>query len=224
MLKVAICVFVLVCCSALGFAQNTCAHPIPAYNFCLTSSGTLASLPGVLDSTNPIEGWGYRYSDDSGGSGSIDIFPGSGRSYGATVKQPHGPGTLPITFDFGEVVETVTATHRPNSISFKMSMRSCSPGCLWFGQIYRAANLVLNGNPQSYFGTSATAALAYFQSGVVLTGGCDGIAADVTQIDPQDPVCGTAPATFQQGALYGVSGFSSRNGKPSGATFTYLLF
>jgi hypothetical protein len=83
------------------------------------------------------------------------------------VKQPHGPGTLPITFDFGEVVETVTATHSPNSISFKMSMRSCNPGCFWFGQIYRAANLVMNGSPQSYFGTSATAALAYFQNGVV---------------------------------------------------------
>jgi hypothetical protein len=78
--KFVICVLVLVCCSALGFAQNTCAYSTPAYNFCLRSSGTLASLPGVLNSTNPIKSWGYRYTDDTGGSGSIDVFPGNGRS------------------------------------------------------------------------------------------------------------------------------------------------
>src|SRR5882762_5618169 len=96
----------LFCCllglSSLAVGQNTCAYPINLknFNFCLTTSGTIASLPGILASNNPVEGWEAKFNDIQGGSSNAVVYPGLGYSSpAATVSQPHGPGTLPITFD-----------------------------------------------------------------------------------------------------------------------------
>src|SRR3977135_2837606 len=88
--------------SNLAVGQNTCAYPINLknFNFCLTTSGTIVSLPGILASSNPVEGWEASIWDSDGGHSGAGAYPGLGTSNpAATVSQPHGPGTLPITFD-----------------------------------------------------------------------------------------------------------------------------
>jgi len=228
----------LLLCSASSFAQNTCAYNITGYNFCLTSSGTLYSAP-FLNPNNPVEGWGLCYSDwqDARGAHPMDlcggIFPGDGYSSPApTVKQPNGPGTLPITFDFGQggLTEIVTATKATGSINFKMELNDCEikVGCQ--GYLYRAADIFLNGTAQAYFLTpSDGGAFAFSTSGfgVVLTGGrCPLIGPEVLQIpDPGDSTnCYNVPTPTLQttGALFAQVFFTADYHGTSGfAVFTY---
>jgi hypothetical protein len=217
--------------SAAAFGQNTCAYQFNLKNnfsFCLTTSGTLASLPGILDPSNPVEGWGYQYVDETGGGGFVFAFPGEGLSYPAgSITQPKGPGTLPIIFDWGvgDIKQTVTANPNARTITFAMKLRSCKENCGWFGQIWRAANVRANGNSQNYLGSSSFAAMGYDKNGVLLTGACPGVASDVSTVDDSGESCGVLlPATLQQGAIYSIGGFASINGKPDGPTITYHLF
>jgi hypothetical protein len=226
---------ILLLCSASSFAQNTCAYNITEYNFCLTSSGTLYSA-GFLNPSNPVEGWGLCYSDWDGahphGAHPMDacggVFPGDGDSAPApTVKQPNGPGTLPITFNFGQgsLTEIVTATKATGSINFKMELNDCEikVGCQ--GYLYRAADIFLSGSAQAYFLTPPDGAYAFSTSGdgVVLRGGpCPLIGPEVLQIpDPGDstycynvltPTLQTTGAVFAQefftADYHGTSGFA----------------
>jgi hypothetical protein len=132
-----------------------------------------------------------------------------------TVKQPRGTGALPITLDWGpgSLIETVTATKEPWTISFKMAVQDCGikVGCQ--GYFFRAANILLNGNAQAYFGTSQAAALAYFQGGVLLRGGCPIVGSDVSQIDAGDStVCGIVQAATE-GPVVSVRGDVSPTNK-----------
>src|SRR5260370_33016270 len=87
----------LFCCllglSSLAVGQNTCAYPINLKNFsfCLTTSGTIVSLPGILASSNAVEGWEISVYDIQGGHGGSVVYPGLGYSSpSATASQPHG--------------------------------------------------------------------------------------------------------------------------------------
>jgi len=231
----------LLLCSASSFAQNTCAYNISEYNFCLTSSGTLYSA-GFLNTSNPVEGWGLCYADwddahhpDSANcylSGTLPVFPGDGYSLPApTVKQPNGPGTLPITFDWGPggLLETVTATKATDSINFKMGLNDCEikVGCQ--GYFYRAADIFLNGNAQAYFLTPPDGAFAFSTSGVgvVLKGGCPLIGPEALQIpDPGDSTyCHNVQTpTLETGAVFVQEFFVADYHHGSGlGTFTYTM-
>src|ERR1700693_529266 len=171
----------LFCCllglSRLAVGQNTCAYPINLknFNFCLTTSGTIVSLPGILASSNPVEGWEARINDIQGGNSEPTAYPGLGISNpAATVSQPHGPGTLPITFDplgkgFG-LSNTFTADAAAKTITIRTIIKDCGLNCHWHGWVHRAANIRIDDNLQNYFGSSTNAAIAYLTNGVALSG------------------------------------------------------
>jgi len=235
----------LFCCllglSSLAVGQNTCAYPINLknFNFCLTTSGTIVSLPGILVSNNPVEGWEAKVNDIQGGSSNPVVYPGLGYSSpAATVSQPHGPGTLPITFDplghgFG-ISNTFTADAAAKTITIRMIIKDCGSGCHWYGWVHRAANIRIEDNLQNYFGSSTNAALAYLTNGVALSGAgqnqCSGIVPDVSTtigiyFYGQIGACGVAqPATLQQGAVFSEVGFDTGGVHTSVITFTYKLF
>jgi hypothetical protein len=229
----------LFCCllglSSLAVGQNTCAYPINLknFNFCLTTSGTIVSFPGILASSNPVEGWEISVYDIQGGHGSSAVYPGLGYSSPATtVSQPHGPGTLPITFDplgkgFGWS-NTFTADAAARTITIKMAIRDCGFDCHWYGYVHRAANIRIDDNSQNYFGSSRSAAIAYLTDGVALSGGCSGIVADVSNtigIFFNGSGCGAAqPTALQQGAVFSEVGFDTGGTHNSVMTFTYKVF
>src|SRR5882762_4695065 len=220
----------LFCCllglSSLAVGQNTCAYPINLknFNFCLTTSGTIVSLPGILASNNPVEGWEAKFNDIQGGSSNPVVYPGLGYSSpAATVSQPHGPGTLPITFGplghgFG-ISNTFTADAAPKTITIRMIIKDCGSGCHWYGWVHRAANIRIDDNLQNYFGSSTNAALAYLTNGVALSGAgqnqCSGILPDVSTtigiyFYGKVGACGVAqPTMLQQGAVFSEVGFDT---------------
>jgi hypothetical protein len=218
-------------------------HQLEEFNFCLTTSGTIVSLPGILASSNPVEGWEARISDINGGHSEPTAYPGLGISNpAATVSQPHGPGTLPITFDplghgFG-LSNTFTAEAAAKTITIKTIIKDCaSPQqyCRWYGWVHRAANIRIDDNLQNYFGSSTNAAIAYRTNGVALSGvgqyQCSGIVPDVSNtigvlFYGGVGGCGAAqPTTLQQGAVFSEVGFDTGNsGHTSVITFTYKLF
>lgn len=243
----------LFCCllglSSLAVGQNTCAYPINLKNFsfCLTTSGTIVSLPGILASSNAVEGWEAMVFDIQGGTYNPIVYPGLGHSSPATVSQPHGPGTLPITFNpFGRygygVSNTFTADPAAKTITIKMTIKDCGLNCRWYGWVHRAANIRIDDNSQNYLGNSMKAAIAYLTNGVALSGAggqypCPGVVPDVSNTisvafnnDPK--FCmgngGVAkPTTLQQGAVFSEVEFDTGyvpGSHTSVLTFTYKLF
>jgi hypothetical protein len=241
---------VLFCCllglSGLAVGQNTCAYPINLKNFsfCLTTSGTIVSLPGILASGNAVEGWELEVYDIQGGHGATIAYPGLGYSSpAATVSQPHGPGTLPITFDpFGKGFgwsNTFTADPAAKTITIRLVIRDCGSGCRWYGWVHRAANIRINDNSQSYLGNSANAAVAYLTNGVALSGvggqyQCPGVVPDVSNtigvnFDSDGKFCNfnggiARPTALQQGAVFTEEGFDTGGTHSFVLTFTYKLF
>jgi hypothetical protein len=231
--------------SSLAVGQNTCAYPINLknFNFCLTTSGTIVSLPGILASNNPVEGWEAEVHDIQGGNSHPIVYPGLGYSNpAATVSQPHGPGTLPITFDplgsgFGWS-STFTADPAARTISIRITIKDCGLNCHWYGWFHRAANIRIDDNLQNYFGSSTNAALAYLTNGVALSGAgqnpCSGIVPDVSNtigvsLNTDGNYCtangGIAkPTVLQQGAVFSEVQFDTGGTHHSVITFTYKLF
>jgi hypothetical protein len=231
----------LFCCllglSSLAVGQNTCAYPINLknFNFCLTTSGTIVSLPRIQASSNPVEGYEAEVHDIQGGNSHPIGYPGLGYSSPATVvSQPHGPGTLPITFDpigtygpFGWS-NTFTADAAARTITITMKIKDCGFDCRWYGYVHRAANIRIDDNLQNYFGSSTGAAIAYLTNGVALSGGCSGIVPDVSNtigISFNGSGCGVAqPTALQQGAVFSEVQFDTGGTHHSVITFTYKLF
>jgi hypothetical protein len=222
--------------SSFADGQNTCAYPINLknLNFCLTTSGTIVSLPGILASSNAVEGWELWIDFVPDQFEHQIVYPGLGYSSPvATVSQPHGPGTLPITFDplgkgFGWS-HTFTADPAAKTITIKMEIKDCGSGCRWYGWVHRAANIRIDDNLQNYFGSSTNAAIAYLTNGVALSGGCSGIVPDVSNTIGNyfnGQGCGGAqPTVLQQGAVFSEVWFDTGNsGHTSVITFTYKLF
>jgi hypothetical protein len=228
---------VLFCCllglSSLAVGQETCDYPINLknFNFCLTTSGTIVSLPGILASSNPVEGWELWIDYIPDQVQHFITYPGLGMDDGggAAVSQPHGPGTLPITFNYGSGFgwsNTFTADAAARTITIRMTIKDCGLGCHWYGWVHRAANIRIDDNLQNYFGGSGGAALAYLGAGVALSGGCSGIVPDVSNtIGNTGNGCGTAqPTVLQQGAVFSEVWFDTGGTHRSVITFTYKLF
>src|ERR1700687_227996 len=220
--------------SRLAVGQNTCAYPINLKNFsfCLTTSGTIVSLPGILASSNAVEGWEAMVNDIKAASGNPGVCPRLGYSLPATVSQPHGPGTLPITFNpLGQgygISNTFTADAAAKTITIKMTIRDCGFDCRWYGWVHRAANIRIGDKSQNYLGNSANAAIAYLTNGVALSGGCSGIVPDVSNtigVYLSGSGCGAAkPTNLQQGAVFTEVPFDTGGTHSSVLTFTYKLF
>jgi hypothetical protein len=212
-LKVVVSLFLL---TAGAYAQNTCTYQISTkpVDFCLTTSGTLATLNGMpMD-----EGWSWAASDAEGGRSSVRAFPGHGISFPATVTQPNGAGTLPVNFDWGNGF-TQTVTVKNGSIVLTMKVRSCK-GCTWFdGTSYRAANFT------GFLGIAGTSGIAYNNAqGFLLSSGC-GVASDVLTVDVSAG-CQTSGATVSEtGAVYvNFTPWESTNGTPATWVTVYRPF
>jgi|SRR5664279_5178394 len=106
------------------------------------------------------------------------------------------------------------------TISFKMGIRDCGLGCQWQGFMHRAI-----GNFQGYFGSTVNSGIAYIETGIVLSGGCVGVATDIQSIDGnQFSNCGLASAaTSQTAALYAQSDYFFTNNSKFTTTFTYTV-
>ena len=191
-------------------------------------------MPGILASNNAVEGWEISVYDIQGGHGGSVVYPGLGYSSpAATVSQPHGPGTLPITFDplgkgFGWS-NTFTADAAARTITIKMAIRDCGFDCHWYGYVHRAANIRIDDNLQNYFGSSTGEAIAYLTNAVALSGGCSGIVPDVSNTIGNTYTggggCAVAqPTVSQQGAVFSEVWFDTGGTHTSVITFTYKLF
>jgi hypothetical protein len=128
--------------AAAGYSQdNSCAYTFTypkaqvSFSFCVTVWGTLASIQspiGVnhLDPNNPVEGWEGNITDNSGGSDGFSVIPGLGIVPGPrlpVVQQPHGPGTLPLIFDYdgdGFFVERIDAAPYRREITMTLTIHS----------------------------------------------------------------------------------------------------
>jgi hypothetical protein len=196
-------------------------------------------LPGILASNNPVEGWEVTVFDIQGGHGGEIAYPGLGYSSpAATVSQPHGPGTLPITFNplgsgFGWS-NTFTADAAARTITIKMTIKDCGFDCHWYGWVNRAANIRIDDNLHNYFGSSTNAAIAYLTNGVALSGvgqnACSEIVPDVSNTigvdgnfctDTGGGVAG--PTVLRQGAVFSEVWFDTGGTHRSVITFTYKL-
>lgn len=236
--------FLVLFLAAAGFSQdNSCvykftypkAHTV-GFSFCLTAWGTLASIQspiGVnhLDPANPVEGWAASLLDDGGGADGGVIIPGLKAVsfvYPPVVTQPKGPGTLPITFDYGSgFVERVSAVPDQREIVLTLTIRSCYD-CYWYGTVSRVANIRPDGNSTANFAQSTSSAFGYVKHGVMLS------------IDESSWCAGTDPngasaATYMEcpitntpftgpGAVFASWVFYSYLGKPMSMKATYRVF
>ena len=174
-----IALFLVLLGTVIAQAQdNACVYPYSFINrygdsfaFCLTSYGTLASLQSPigneqLDPTNPLEG--FSLTDNSGFTDvGVDIYPGFHVGEGPpTVKQPKGPGKLPIIFKYKHVTSTVTAVPTDKSVVFTMTVGRIDYQYEWgWGPFYRAAGLLVDGLGNNTFANSGFAAFSYNPAG-----------------------------------------------------------
>jgi hypothetical protein len=235
---------VLFCFAAAGYAQdNSCAYtftyPKPQFSFCVTIWGTLASIQspiGVnhLDPTNPVEGWVGHIVDNEGGGDGFTVIPGLGIVEGPpVVRQPNGPGTLPLIFDFGgdrQYVETIDAVPYQREIITTLTIRSCSEDCVWWGSVNKVANIRPDGSTTGNFAHSAFAAFAYAKHGVMLKvsekdwRACAGVDPNGASTVPHD-YCPTDDTPFSEsGSVYGYFYFYSPWGKTVRMTAMYQVF
>jgi len=135
---IAVMMSVLFFTAASYSVDNSCAYTFtyvkPQFSFCVTIWGTLASIQspiGVnhLDPVNPVEGWSASIRDADGGTDGFNLIPGLGAvdfTYPPTVRQPHGPGTLPLIFNYGsgDAFETVYAVPSEREIFMILSIRA----------------------------------------------------------------------------------------------------
>jgi hypothetical protein len=150
---------------------------IDSFGFCLTAYGTLASLQSPLrtehlDPANPLEG--FEVLDDTG-SVPVDllVFPGFNVSQGPfSVKQPNGPGKLPIIFTYegGNILNrdtlTVTATPLERTVTFSMTVgRYVFQSNAGSGPVIRVAGLLVDGSGTNIFANSGFAAFSYNPTG-----------------------------------------------------------
>ena len=239
-------VFVLFLAVA-GYSQdNTCAYtftyPKPNFSFCLTAFGTLASIQspiGVnhLDPANPVEGWTGDIRDNGGGYDGWSVVPGLGIGIDSlpVVSEPHGAGTFPLIFDYGEdFVERVDAVPYQREIILTLTIRSCHGSvregleCYWYGPISRIANIRPDGNNTGNFAHSAFAAFGYVTHGVMLSvdegDGCAGTDPNGASATPYD-ICPVSDAPFVgPGAVFTSWGFQSYNGVKMSMRATYRVF
>lgn len=232
--------------AAAGYSQdNSCAYtftyPKPQFSFCVTIWGTLASIQspiGVnhLDPTNPVEGWSGDIRDNSGGGDGFSVIPGLGivDYRPPVVRQPHGPGTLPLIFDFGGegyFVERIDAVPYQREITMTLTIHSCYGDCYWAGQMTKVANIRPDGNSTGNFAHSSFAAYGYAKHGVMLSvpeaqypfrcAGTDPNGASATPY--QDCSISDTPFTGP-GAVMGSWFFYSQNGRPMSMKATYRVF
>jgi hypothetical protein len=183
----ALFISVLVLAAAAYSQNNSCAYtftyPKSKFSFCVTVWGTLASIQspiGVnhLDPANPVEGWSAYVVDNGGGQDGGTVIPGLGAlswTSPPTVRQPHGPGTLPLIFDYDKTFgyhEVVNAAPQWRTIILTLTISSCGD-CAWFGTVSRVANIRPDGNSTGNFAHSSFAAFGYVQHGVMLSSETD---------------------------------------------------
>lgn len=170
---------ILVATAAFG-QSNTCAYtftfPKYSFQFCLTASGTLAMLQspiGVnhLDTANPIEGWTWDLNGTVRNGGDVfwrgHVVPAWGDdASGAVVIQPNGPGTLPITFNWGDMKEIVTADAYARSVKLQVVI---PPANVWWGgELIRIITPLVDGLTVNNFGHLRKGVFAYVEKGDAL--------------------------------------------------------
>lgn len=235
--------------AAAGYAQdNSCAYTFTypraqvSFSFCVTIWGTLASIQspiGVnhLDPTNPVEGWVGNIGDADGGYDGFSMIPGLGivDPHPPVVRQPKGPGTLPLIFDFGgdgQYVERIDAIPYQREIITTLTIRSCYGECLWIGTINKVANIRPDGNTSGNFAHSSFASFGYAKHGVMLRVSeqatsehpCAGVDPNGASITPHDYCPNDDIPFFGSGSVYGFFYFFSPSGRSVSMTATYQLF
>lgn len=241
-------VFVLFLAAA-GYSQdNRCAYTFTypkaqvSFSFCVTIWGTLASIQspiGVnhLDPLNPVEGWSANISDAQGGQDGATVIPGLGAVDFVNpplVTQPHGPGTLPLIFDYdaGYYVERVDAVGYQREIFLTVTIHSCpASDCYWYGPVSRVANIRADGNSTGSFAHSSFAAFGYVKHGVTLSVAesqfifpCAGTDPNGASATPYDN-CSISNTPFTgPGAVFGSWSFYSQSGRRMSMQATYRVF
>ena len=239
-------IFILFLAAAAYCQDNSCAYtftyPKPNFSFCLTAFGTLASLQspiGVnhLDPTNPVEGWTGDIRDNGGGRDGWSVVPGLGIGVSGlpVVQQPHGAGTFPLIFDYGDgFVERVDAVPYQREIILTLTVRSChgsvrlGTDCYWAGPMSRIANIRPDGNTTGNFAHSSFAAFGYVTHGVMLIvdegAGCAGTDPNGASATPYED-CSVSNTPFVgPGAEFTSWGFHSYNGAAMSMRATYRVF
>ena len=226
---------------AAGYAQdNSCAYTFTytgsQFSFCVTVWGTLASIQspiGVnhLDPANPVEGWTAYITDDGGGQDGGPFIPGLNAVSSTappTVRQPNGPGKLPLIFEYGSknYTEVISATPGKREIHILLRIAACND-CYWSGTVSRVANIRADGNSTSNFAHSAFASFGYMNHGVMLSvdppacAGADPNGASTSAYFS----CSVSSAPFNgPGALFTSWVFSSARGKGMSMKATYRVF
>jgi hypothetical protein len=210
----------------------------------VTVWGTLASIQspiGVnhLDPVNPVEGWTGNITDNGGGGDGFSVVPGLGivDSRLPVVRQPHGPGTLPLIFDYGGngyYVERIDAVPYQREITLTLTIHSChgsalyGTDCYWAGPMSKIANIRPDGSNTGNFAHSSFAAFGYVTHGVMLSvdegAGCAGTDPNGASATPYG-ICLVSNTPFTgPGAVFGAWGFSSYNGHPMSMKGTYRVF
>lgn len=232
---------VIVLLVSAAYGQNSCVYKFtfakPSFAFCLTDSGTLAMLQypiGVdhLDPTNPVEGWAAIIRDADGGGTIVNVVPGVGMPNPAAVRQPNGPGTLPIIFDYGDYGQVkVTAASSQRTITFRWTIRSCKgefwQPCVWWGSMTRMMNPRLDGGSINGFVSSPSGALAYSRHGIVVDGGnmCSGTdSAGVSGNPSLDCSTPFGTAFIGSGAIWSAGSYQSVQGSAATVTTRYRVF
>lgn len=152
------------------------------------------------------------------------------------VRQPNGPGTLPLIFDYdkGFFVERVDAIPYQREIIFTLTIHSCHGSvrngteCYWAGPISKVANIRPDGNNTGNFAHSSFAAFGYVTHGVMLSvdegKGCAGADLNGASATPYED-CSVSNIPFVgPGAVFTSWGFRSFNGQSVGMRATYRVF
>jgi hypothetical protein len=239
--KTILLMFVLFLAAAAYCQDNSCAYtftyPKPQFSFCVTVWGTLASIQspiGVnhLDPVNPVEGWTGHIKDSEGGSDGFSMVPGLGivDSRPPVVRQPHGPGTLPLIFDYdgdGQYVERIDAVPYQREIDLTLTIHSCFSDCFWIGPMSKIANIRPDGNSTGNFAHSSFAAFGYVKHGVmpsVDATGCAGTDPNGASATPYED-CSISNTPFTgPGAVFGAWVFRSSNGHYVSMRAKYRVF
>jgi hypothetical protein len=224
--------------------DNSCAYtftyPKSNFSFCVTIWGTLASIQspiGVnhLDPVNPVEGWTGNIMDNTGGNDGFGIVPGLGvfnaSVHPPVVRQPNGPGTLPLIFDYGgngQYLERIDAAPYQREIVMSLTIHSCTVDCYWSGPMSKVANIRPDGNSTGNFAHSSFAAFGYVTHGVMLSvvegAGCAGTDPNGASTSPYTD-CSISTTPFNgPGAVFGAWTFQSYLGKPMTMRAVYRVF
>lgn len=228
--------------AAAGYSiDNSCAYtftyPKSQFSFCVTIWGTLASIQspiGVnhLDPANPVEGWSGNIIDAGGGTDGFILIPGLGAVDfdPPAVRQPHGPGTLPLIFDYayGQFIERINAEPAQREITMTLTIRSCpNSDCFWQGPVSKVANIRADGNSTGNFAHSSFAAFGYVNHGVMLSVEDNACASTDPNGASASPYydCSLSNTPFTgPGAVFGAWSFYSQAGRPMSMKAKYRVF